>query len=34
MDKYFLGIFAFPILFLLLAFRIPIGLAMLLVGSI
>ena len=34
MDKYLLGIFAFPILFLLLAFRVPIGLAMLTVGSI
>ncbi len=34
MDKYLLGIFAFPILFLLLILRVPIGLAMLLVGSI
>ena len=32
MDKYILGILAFPILFSLLAFRVPIGLAMLLVG--
>ena len=33
MDRETLGIVAFPFLFLLLAFRVPIGLAMLLVGS-
>ena len=32
MDKIYLGILAFPVLFLLLAIRIPIGLAMLVVG--
>ena len=32
MDRFTLGIIAFPILFSLLAFRIPIGLSMLLVG--
>ena len=32
MEKYILGIIAFPILFSLLAFRVPIGLAMLVVG--
>ena len=33
MDRFTLGIIAFPILFALLAIRVPIGLAMLLVGS-
>ena len=33
MDRFTLGIIAFPILFALLALRVPIGLAMLLVGS-
>ena len=32
MDKFTLGIIAFPILFSMLALRIPIGLAMLIVG--
>ena len=32
MDKFTLGIIAFPILFLMLALRMPIGLAMLIVG--
>ena len=32
MDRFTLGLVAFPILFALLAFRVPIGLAMLLVG--
>jgi len=32
MDRFTLGIIAFPVLFSLLAFRIPIGLSMLLVG--
>ena len=33
MDRETLGIIAFPFLFVLLAFRVPIGLAMLIVGS-
>ncbi len=33
MDRLSLGILAFPILFLLLAFRVPIGLSMFIVGS-
>ncbi len=33
MDRFSLGIIAFPILFLLLAFRVPIGLSMFIVGS-
>ena len=33
MDKFTLGIIAFPILFSMLAIRIPIGLAMLIVGG-
>ena len=33
MDRVTLGIFAFPFLFLLLSLRVPIGLAMLVVGS-
>ena len=33
MEKYLLGIFAFPILFLLLTLRMPIGLAMLIIGG-
>ena len=33
MDRETLGIVAFPVLFALLAFRVPIGLAMLIVGS-
>ena len=32
MDKFALGIIAFPILFSMLALRMPIGLAMLIVG--
>ena len=32
MDKFTLGIIAFPILFSMLALRMPIGLAMLIVG--
>ncbi len=34
MDRISLGVLAFPFLFLLLAFRVPIGLSMLVVGSI
>ena len=34
MDRETLGIIAFPFLFVLLAFRVPIGLAMLIVGSV
>ena len=32
MDKFTLGILAFPILFSMLALRVPIGLSMLIVG--
>ena len=32
MEKFVLGIIAFPILFSMLALRVPIGLAMLIVG--
>ena len=32
MDKFTLGILAFPVLFSMLALRIPIGLSMLIVG--
>ena len=32
MDRFTLGLVAFPLLFILLAVRVPIGLAMLLVG--
>ena len=34
MERELLGIIAFPILFIMLAFRVPIGLAMLIVGSL